>query len=54
MHLYLRNIGDIYGNVPVTQSDTLLPNPDVLAADIIENLQSVRDSFNNLISVLKK
>lgn len=54
MHLYLRNIGDIYGNVPVTQGDALLPNPDVLAAEIIENLQSAMDSFNELMAALKK
>ena len=31
-----------------------LPNPDVLAGDIIENLQSAMDSFNELMSSLKK
>jgi len=31
-----------------------LPDPDVLAADIIENLQSAMDSFNELMSALKK
>lgn len=31
-----------------------LPDPDVLAADIIENLQSAMDSFNELINALKK
>ena len=30
-----------------------LPNPDVLAADIIENLQSAMDSFNELMASLK-
>lgn len=29
-------------------------NPDVLAADIIENLQSALDSFNELMSSLQK
>jgi len=31
-----------------------LPDPDVLAADIIENLQSAMDSFNELMAALKK
>jgi type I restriction enzyme M protein len=31
-----------------------LPDPDVLAADIIENLQSAMDSFNELMASLKK
>ena len=31
-----------------------LPDPDELAADIIENLQSALDSFNELMSTLKK
>ena len=31
-----------------------LPNPDVLAGDIIENLQSAMDSFNELMATLKK
>ena len=31
-----------------------LPDPDVLAADIIENLQSAMDSFNELMATLKK
>lgn len=31
-----------------------LPDPDVLAADIIENLQSAMDSFNELMESLKK
>lgn len=31
-----------------------LPDPDVLAADIIENLQSALDSFNELMSALKQ
>ena len=31
-----------------------LPDPDVLAADIIENLQSAMDSFNELMTALKK
>lgn len=30
-----------------------LPDPDELAADIIENLQSALDSFNELMSALK-
>lgn len=33
--------------------DSLL-DPDVLAADIIENLQSAMDSFNELMAALKK
>ena len=31
-----------------------LPDPDVLAADIIDNLQSAMDSFNELMATLKK
>lgn len=31
-----------------------LPDPDILAADIIENLQSAMDSFNELMASLKK
>ena len=31
-----------------------LPNPDVLAADIIDNLQSALDGFNELMGMLKK
>ena len=31
-----------------------LPDPDELAADIIENLQSALDSFNELMSALKQ
>ena len=31
-----------------------LPDPDVLAADIIENLQSALDSFNELMTALKQ
>ncbi len=31
-----------------------LPDPDVLAADIIENLQSALDNFNELMATLKK
>ena len=31
-----------------------LPDPDVLAGDIIENLQSAMDSFNELMATLKK
>ena len=31
-----------------------LPDPDVLAADIIENLQSAMDSFNELMQTLQK
>ena len=31
-----------------------LPDPNVLAADIIENLQSAMDSFNELMATLKK
>ena len=31
-----------------------LPDPDVLAADIIENLQSAMDSFNELMAALRK
>lgn len=31
-----------------------LPDPDVLAADIIENLQSAMDSYNELMATLKK
>ena len=31
-----------------------LPDPDVLAADIIENLQSALDDFNGLQAILKK
>lgn len=111
MNLYLHNIGDIYGNVPVTKGDSLLSdpgyrvdyvltnppigkkssitmtneegeeeeeelvynrqdfwttssnkqlnfiqhiNPDVLAADIIDNLQSALDGFNELMGMLKK
>ena len=31
-----------------------LPNPDVLAADIIDNLQSALDGFNELMGMLKE
>ena len=31
-----------------------LPDPDVLAADIIDNLQSAMDSFNELMETLKR
>ena len=31
-----------------------LPDPDVLAADILENLQSAMDSFSELMETLKK
>jgi type I restriction enzyme M protein len=31
-----------------------LPDPDVLAADIIENLQSAMDSFKELMEALGK
>ena len=31
-----------------------LPDPDVLAGDIIENLQSAMESFNELMAALKK
>ena len=31
-----------------------LPDPDVLAGDIIENLQSAMDSFNELMATLNR
>lgn len=31
-----------------------LPDPDVLAADIMENLQSAMDSFQELMAALEK
>ena len=31
-----------------------LPDPDVLAADIMENLQSAMDSFQKLMAALEK
>lgn len=31
-----------------------LPDPDVLAADIIENFQSAMDSFKELMAALEK
>lgn len=31
-----------------------LPDPDVLAADIVGNLQSAMDSFQELMATLKK
>lgn len=31
-----------------------LPDPDILAADVVENLQSAMDSFNELMRQLSK
>jgi hypothetical protein len=31
-----------------------LPDPDILSADIIENLQSAMDSFNELMTTIEK
>jgi type I restriction enzyme M protein len=31
-----------------------LPDPDVLAEDIVENLESALDSFREIIAALKK
>ena len=31
-----------------------LPDPDVLAADILDNLQAAMDSFNELMATLQK
>lgn len=60
--LYLHNIGDIYGEIPVDifwiKDKSLadldhLPPADELAADIIENLQSALGSFQELLGQLK-
>lgn len=37
MNLYLHNIGDIYGNVPVTQGDSLLTDPGYRVDYILTN-----------------
>lgn len=37
MNLYLHNIGDIYGNVPVTQGDSLLTDPGYRVDYVLTN-----------------
>ena len=37
MNLYLHNIGDIYGNVPVTQGDSLLTDPGYCVDYVLTN-----------------
>jgi hypothetical protein len=90
MNLFLHNIGDLDGTVPITRNDALLsapkehfdyvltnperdktsldifwlkdkslvdldnlPSPDVLAGDIMENLQAALESFKTLAENLK-
>lgn len=40
--------------INLAQNADILPDPDVLAVGIIENLQSVMDSFSKPMSSLKK
>ena len=49
----LRDIETINLELSLADLDSL-PDPDILAADIIENLQSAMDSFNELMVTLKK
>ena len=37
MNLYLHNIGDIYGTVPVTQGDALLMDPGYRVDYVLTN-----------------
>ena len=77
MNLYLHNIGDIYGEIPVELGDSLLTDPGIRydyvltnppfgkkssitftneegeQEDIIENLQSALESFQELIGQLR-
>ena len=40
MNLYLHNIGDIYGNVPVSQGDSLLQDPGYRVDYVLTNIWS--------------
>ena len=37
MNLYLHNIGDIYGNLPITRGDSLLTDPQPLRKRLLES-----------------
>jgi type I restriction enzyme M protein len=48
MNLYLHNIGDIYGNVPVARGDSLLADPGWRVDYVLTIIWSLAPSFHNV------